>query len=104
MLARRLPSILPTLEFQEALEITKIYSVLGLLRDGQAMIAERPFRSPHHTISDAGLVGVGRMTRPGELSMAHPGVWFLAELPDVRKNVWAVLRQPAAEGQERSDP
>ena len=99
MLARRLPSILPTMEFQEALEITKIYSVLGLLRDGQAMIAERPFRSPHHTISDAGLVGGGPMTRPGELSMAHHGVLFLDELPEFRKNVLEVLRQPLEEGQ-----
>jgi magnesium chelatase family protein len=99
MLARRLPSILPTMEFQEALEVTKIYSVLGLLRDGQALIAERPFRSPHHTISDAGLVGGGPMTRPGELSMAHHGVLFLDELPEFRKNVLEVLRQPLEEGQ-----
>jgi len=98
MLARRLPSILPTMQFQEALEVTKIYSVLGLLRDGQSLLSERPFRSPHHTISDAGLVGGGPMTRPGELSMAHHGVLFLDELPEFRKNVLEVLRQPLEEG------
>ncbi len=98
MLARRLPGILPAMEFQEALEVTKIYSVLGLLQEGQAMVAERPFRAPHHTISDAGLVGGGPLTRPGELSMAHHGVLFLDELPEFRKNVLEVLRQPLEEG------
>jgi magnesium chelatase family protein len=98
MLARRLPGILPAMGFQEALEVTKIYSVMGLLHDGQAMLKERPFRSPHHTISDAGLVGGGPLTRPGELSMAHHGVLFLDELPEFRKNVLEVLRQPLEEG------
>src|SRR5215813_7463925 len=98
MLARRLPGILPQMTFQEALEVTKIHSVLGLLHEGQPLMRERPFRSPHHTISDAGLVGGGPNTRPGELSMAHHGVLFLDELPEFRKHVLEVLRQPLEEG------
>jgi magnesium chelatase family protein len=98
MLARRLPSILPEMSFQEALEVTKIHSVLGLLHEGQPLMRDRPFRSPHHTISDAGLVGGGPNTRPGELSMAHHGVLFLDELPEFRKHVLEVLRQPLEEG------
>ncbi len=98
MLARRLPSILPEMSFQEALEVTKIHSVLGLLPEGQPLMRERPFRAPHHTISDAGLVGGGPSTRPGELSMAHHGVLFLDELPEFRKHVLEVLRQPLEEG------
>ena len=97
MLARRLPSILPALAFEEALEVTKVFSVLGLLPEGR-LLAERPFRSPHHTISDAGLVGGGPSARPGELSMAHRGVLFLDELPEFRRNVLDVLRQPLEEG------
>nr|WP_245767572.1 YifB family Mg chelatase-like AAA ATPase [Stigmatella erecta] len=98
MLARRLPSILPTMTFTEALEVTKIYSVLGLLGEDQALMRERPFRAPHHTISDAGLVGGGPAARPGELSLGHHGVLFLDELPEFRKNVLEVLRQPMEEG------
>ncbi|HSP81982.1 MAG TPA: ATP-binding protein, partial [Myxococcaceae bacterium] len=98
MLARRLPGILPEMTFEEALEVTKIYSVLGLLGEEQTMMRERPFRAPHHTISDAGLVGGGPATRPGELSLAHHGVLFLDELPEFRKNVLEVLRQPMEEG------
>ncbi|MFL5320608.1 MAG: YifB family Mg chelatase-like AAA ATPase [Myxococcaceae bacterium] len=98
MLARRLPSIMPALSLEEALEITRIYSVMGLLGEGQAMVTERPFRAPHHTISDAGLVGGGPLARPGELSMAHRGVLFLDELPEFRRHVLEVLRQPIEDG------
>jgi magnesium chelatase family protein len=98
MLARRLPSILPPMQTEEALEVTKIYSVLGLVPEGHPLIQHRPFRAPHHTISDAGLVGGGPLARPGEISMAHRGVLFLDELPEFRKHVLEVLRQPLEEG------
>jgi magnesium chelatase family protein len=94
MLARRIPSILPDLTFEEALETTRIYSVMGLLPFGKSLLSARPFRAPHHTISDAGLVGGGQIPRPGEVTLAHNGVLFLDEFPEFRKNVLEVMRQP----------
>lgn len=98
MLARRMPSILPNLTRAEALETTKIHSVAGRLNAGNGILSVRPFRSPHHTISDAGLCGGGVNPKPGEISLAHNGVLFLDELPEFKRRVLEVLRQPIEEG------
>ncbi len=98
MLARRIPSILPDLSFEEALEITKIHSIAGTLKSDIPIITTRPFRSPHHTISATSLVGGGRLPKPGEISLAHYGVLFLDELPEFNQHTLEVLRGPLEDG------
>ncbi|QZY56660.1 ATP-binding protein [Crassaminicella profunda] len=94
MLARRFPTILPAMTYEEMLEVTKIYSVAGELTDHESLLEVRPFRSPHHTISSTALVGGGRVPKPGEVSLAHYGVLFLDELPEFQRSVLEMLRQP----------
>ena len=94
MLARRLPTILPDLSFEEALEVTKIHSITGNLSQNATLINTRPFRAPHHTTTGTAMIGGGKIPKPGELSLAHFGVLFLDELPEFNKNTLEVLRGP----------
>jgi magnesium chelatase family protein len=98
MLARRLATILPAMSLAEALETTHIHSVAGRTGDRTALVTTRPFRAPHHTISDGGLIGEGAVPMPGEVSLTHNGVLFLDELPEFRRHVLEVLRQPLEDG------
>ncbi|MGA9481774.1 MAG: YifB family Mg chelatase-like AAA ATPase [Candidatus Acidiferrales bacterium] len=98
MLAKRIPTIQPPMSLEEAIETTRIHSVAGVLEDARGLVGTRPYRSPHHTISDAGLIGGGAIPRPGEVSLGHNGVVFLDELPEFQRNVLEVMRQPLEEG------
>ncbi len=99
MLSKRLATILPGMTFDEALQTTRIHSIAGLLRDDQPLLATRPFRSPHHSISDVALIGGGQVPKPGEVSLAHNGVLFLDEIPEFKRNALEVLRQPLENGE-----
>ena len=98
MLAKRIPTILPAMTFEEALQTTRIHSIVGILMPGQPLLATRPFRCPHHTLSDIAMIGGGQVPKPGEVSLAHNGVLFLDELPEFKRNVLEVLRQPIEDG------
>jgi magnesium chelatase family protein len=98
MLSKRIPTILPPMSLEEAVETTKIHSIAGLTGSGVSLVATRPFRNPHHTISDVALIGGGSYPRPGEVSLSHNGVLFLDELPEFHRNVLEVLRQPLEDG------